>query len=148
MCFCLATYNLCGVWQSIRRLVAFKESCPHPGLYLEDLCVFYKPDKNAVMKLCPTFLCILTWESPWRGGVCECVECVVQYSGLSLEKTGRAACAFLKWAAETSGGIITMETEMEMMLKLKSHRIYWPKKKLQKGCGTLCFWSQVDEWAL
>lgn len=36
------------------------ETCPHPNLNLEYLCVFYGVDRNAVMKLCTTFQCILT----------------------------------------------------------------------------------------
>lgn len=106
---------------------------------------FYWLDRNAVIKLCPTFLCILTWESPRRERRCVWIRGMrVQYFGLSLEKTGRAACAWLKWAAQ----LITMETEMEVMFKLKSHRIYWPKK-LQKGHRTWCFWSAEDtEWAV
>lgn len=34
----------------------------------------------------------------------------------------------LEMSSSTCGGIVTMETEMEMMFQLKSHKIYWPKK--------------------
>lgn len=39
---------------------ALTETCPHPNLNLEYLCVFCGVDRNAVMKLCTTFQCILT----------------------------------------------------------------------------------------
>lgn len=46
-----------------------------PWLLPERPVWFCELDRNAVMKLCPTFLCILTWESPWRERVCKCVVC-------------------------------------------------------------------------
>lgn len=38
-----------------------------------------------------------------------------------------------------------METEMKMMLELKSHRIYWfcrPEKELQKGAQNMMYFVQ------
>lgn len=43
----------------------------------------------------------------------------LQYSCLSLEKTGRASVCVPETSSGTCGGIVAMETEMEMMLELK-----------------------------
>lgn len=67
----------------------------------EYMCAFYGVDWNAAVKLCPTFLSILTWASPCREGVCAWMRGMcVQHLGLYLEKTGCAACAFLKCSAD------------------------------------------------
>lgn len=117
---------------NIKRSSSFERNTSTPILYLEVLFVWL--DRNvAVLKLYQTFL---GESQKRRGEVCACMCGMsmcgmhLQYLYFSVEKTGCAVCAFLKWAAESCWGIVTMETEMEIMLK--THRTYWHRKKQKK----------------
>lgn len=97
------------------------QTCPHPNLNLEYLCVFYGVDRNAVMKLCSTFQCILTWESPWRE-VCVNVWYVCTMLGSLFRKDWACSVCILEMSSWSCGGTVTMEAEMNTMWTW--HRTY------------------------
>lgn len=84
----------------------------HLGLCLEGLCVYYGPDRNAAVKLCPTFLCILTWESPWRGVCAWMCGMRAQYSVSFFRNGWVCGACILRMSGRTCGGLVAMETEM------------------------------------
>lgn len=64
----VATQNaFWGVTLMKKRNSTFENKTSTPLLVPGIPVCFKEVDRNAaVVKLCPTFLCILTWESPWR----------------------------------------------------------------------------------
>lgn len=102
-------------------------------------------DRNAVMKLhnIPVYSdmgeslesCVRLCVGLWMCGMC--VQCL----GLYLEKTGRAACAFLKWAADP------VEEPSPWKLKWKRcghHTGFINHEKKIRTIGTWWIWSEWD----